>query len=409
MDYAYSPLPDHKKNLFYSIYRRMLPHRPNTVLIHKSGFTRVEDFLNHVKNDPDLSRPVGSLIIVSHGSDQGYIQMEIDTISHVDEGGNRIKGTTYEVLVNAIAKETIKIPDTLINPRPSGSPPIAVFHIRGCNVGSAQPFLMKFKAALGGNVQVSAPKVFDNNQEMVDGAFEYLSYNFKILSRNRIDDRKQLLNAFKNRVPKFTYIDGRTVPDAYWGIWIPKRTNIKRVGERKPTSPYRRFGREIEKQKKYRLPVMFRHNYPPGIGTYTFPLGGVTTKPATNAAGVQLLKTVLDQHPDFQPSHEFPEYKRYGYDSLQDFIDGYKWTFNLNKKESELTYIGKRHVYVVSPPVTDPTTCLLDPSTDLPDPTTCHLLYNYYPDNGDVATTFETITAFATAQPTLYQQLFEIV
>src|SRR5215217_4843092 len=192
MDYAFAPLPDHQNNPFYVIYRRMFPHRqPQTTLINQDGLTRVEDFLDHVETEPGLSRPVGSFLIASHGNDQGFIEMEIDAVSHQDPDGNRIVGTTYEVLVSADNNNTVEIPDALTNPRPAGSPPTAVFHIRGCNVGRAEPFMQKFKAVLGGNVLVSAPRHFDNNRAMGQGAFEYLGYNFKLIRRDEFATRNQ--------------------------------------------------------------------------------------------------------------------------------------------------------------------------------------------------------------------------
>lgn len=391
MDYAYSPLPDHGSNLFYSIYRRMFPHRPQTTLINEPGMTIVEEFLDHVETEPGLSRPVGSFLIASHGSDGGYIQMEIDTVSHQDPAGNAISGTTYEVLVNVDNNDTVNIPNALITPRPDGSPPIAVFHIRGCNVGAALPYMQKFKAALGGNVEVSAPKVFDSNQEMGRGAFEYLGYNFKILRRDAFANRNQVVTAFQNHAPAFTFIDGSAVPNGEWANWIPN--NVGRGQRNRTPEPFWNFGQSVEGQNRIRLPVQFRHNFPASVGRFTFTVGGFPNNPGNEAARLQELRDAINAHPEFQAAHDFPVYQRYGYASANDFVDGFDWNFNWNAPN--LVCTGRRHVYNVSPPVTDPATG--------------NLLFNYYPDDNNAANVVETLAGLAAASPAQFQQLFQVV
>jgi hypothetical protein len=337
--------------------------------------------------------PAGSFIIASHGSDQGYIQMELDTVSHQDDQGHPIHGTTYEVLLNAINNHTIEIPDALINPRPQGAPATAIFSIRGCNIGSAQPFLVQMKAALGGKVQVSAPKKFDNNKTMAQGAFEFLAYNFFILRRDPFANRRQVLNAFRNHAPHFQFIDGNDVPDANWNHWIPRSV---RPGERNNVpAPFWSFGQQVERQQRIRIPVEFRHNYPPSFGRYSYTIINVAHNPGNHAARMQVLQDSLNNNPVFQADYGFPGYERWGYASLQDFIDGYHWVFNYNPHHQRLVCTGHRHLYVVAPPVTDPANN--------------HLLFNYYPDNKDPAATVEALSNFAAAQPAQFQELFETV
>jgi hypothetical protein len=385
MDYAFAPLPDNGNNLFYTIYRRMFPHRPATTLINQAGLTRVKEFLDHVANEPGLDRPVGSFLIASHGNDGGFIQVEIDTVSHIDADGNPIPGTTYEVLSNADNNDTVDIPNALLEPRPAGAPPVAVFHIRGCNVGAAEPFLEEFKAALGGAVEVSAPRLVDNNQEMGRGAFEYLGYHFRIIQRDAFAGRNQLITAFRNAA--LTFIDGSPVPDASWPAWIPRDIG---QGER-VTRPFAVFGQQVEDQGRIRLPVRFRHNFPRFTGTYSYTVGGVDANPGNAAARLQLLRDSLDINPLFQAAHAFPEYERRGYGSVQEFVDGYRWVFNWNRPE--LVCRGTRHVYTVSPPVTNGG----------------NLLFNYYPDDNNAANVVTTLSDLAAAAPQLYQECFRTV
>ena len=251
----------------------------------------------------------------------------------------------------------------------------------------------KFKEALGGNVEVSAPKLFDRNQNMSQGAFEFMGYNFKIIRRDGFDNKKQVVDAFRNKVPRFSFIDGTEVPDANWNRWIPDNVGVGIRGG----SPFVSFGQQVEGLASFRLQVEFRHNYPARVAHWTVTVGPLAANPGNDAARLQTLRDSLSDDPRFQPDYPsaerpFPIYQRLGYRSIQEFLDGYHWKFPW--KPPNLICTGRRHVYVVGPPVRDQGG---------------NLLFNYYPDNDNPANVIETMSNLATANPALFQELFQTV
>jgi len=80
------------------------------------------------------------------------------------------------------------------------------------------------------------------------------------------------------------------------------------------------------------------------------------------------LKTSLPTDPRYKSTHPYPVYKRLGYATGDDYVDGYKWQFDFNAKAQTITCTGNRHYYTVIVPVTD----LANGA----------LLYNFYPNTG---------------------------
>lgn len=81
---------------------------------------------------------------------------------------------------------------------------------------------------------------------------------------------------------------------------------------------------------------------------------------------------------EYTPEHPFPIYKRDGYATFEDFMDGYTWNVSnvssLSGGRKQVNIIGKRIVYIMFVPVSTP-----NPG---PDPNTSNLLFNFFPNVG---------------------------
>ena len=100
--------------------------------------------------------------------------------------------------------------------------------------------------------------------------------------------------------------------------------------------------------------------------------------PAGQDAKVDTLNKLLPAVKKYQTTHDYPVYKRYGFNSLQDFTNGFKWTVKDNPgttKKYSLTFSGSRYRYRLEVPITKPGTN--------------ELIYNYYPDSGSPTINFD--------------------
>jgi hypothetical protein len=355
--YAFSPGIDIGRSSALEHYRNLLRCRPQTILIEQTNINDLEKFLKFLECEHSISRPCDSFLIVSHGSDNGTLEME----THWDENGKEIKGTTFEVLENACNLRTIIIPDELINPRYAGSPPMVIFYIRACSVGVALPFLEKFKEALGGRVNVSAPKHLLTVSRLHDrGTLEFLLYNFKIIRKDLFRTKSDAVNAFTAEI--FGDIYGTPIKPENWGNWIPPNPNRREFG----TNIVVQFGQQVDGDVACRSKVIFSHNGPKNVTAYTYTIPVLSNNPRPNREKtLAILSSKLAQDPLFKTTHQFPIFKRYGYNSVEEFFQGFNWSFNYT--QDTIVCTGARNVYVVNVPITNPATGFL--------------LFNYYPDD----------------------------
>jgi hypothetical protein len=56
----------------------------------------------------------------------------------------------------------------------------------------------------------------------------------------------------------------------------------------------------------------------------------------------------------YQDTHPFPEYVRYGYKTMDEFMDGWTWKFSYDKSTKLLSYNATRHEYIVIRPIVEP-------------------------------------------------------
>ena len=358
MDYGFAP----GGTGYDRLARLLLKRKPNTVVVHQQGIRDVEAFIDHLNTDVNITKPLGDILIVSHGNASGWMAIDLDS-SSVDPDGTPAKRTTYEVLEQSVAvnPHTVEIPAALHDSQPDPVP--FDVHIRGCRIGQARPFVEKLKEAFVRASSVTAPRHFhfaggigSSRKRLTKyGSYEYLSYAFELSRRSKLKSRTQAVNAF--HAQGFTFIDGSAIPKARWKRWIQKK--LKRRTRRRWVKLGQNVGRN---HRRLRL----QHEFRKRTERILFPIAGVTEDPGNRAERELFFQNFISGLSAFQESHPFPIYAREGFSSLNDFIDGHRWGYKWWKKK-ELRCVGTRRVYTVIVPIVDPATQ--------------HLLFNLFPAN----------------------------
>lgn len=356
MDFGFAPGTTPQDNRVRALFTR----RTNTTLIHQQSIAHVADFLGHLLNTPADTKPVGNLLIGSHGNDQGWLQIGLDATL----GGD----IDFEKLVAAVTSGSVSIPAALIT-NPDDTPAAVTVHIRGCRIGMAKTYVEKLKEALGGGVTVTAPKHFHAIISGGDGTYEFLSYGFQITPKDAFPDRAALVAAFAAKNLKD--IDGAVVPAAKWETWVPQAIGEGRV----EVAAFESLGQSAGGVTQLSVKREFRHEKL----NYVQEVTGLATQPKTHADKVDALKNNLSTAPLFATSHDFPVYERVGYAGVEEFVNGFKWAFTWTKEEADniLTCSGTRHDYTLLIPVTEPSTS--------------NLIFNYYPQPGGPNAVVETM------------------
>ncbi len=281
----------------------------------------------------------------------------------------------YETLQVAIDDPTrsIEMTTDLIGPDPG------VVNFRGCNIGKSQPFLDKWKEALG-NVRVSAPKHFHGIFSGPEyGYWESLVYEFAV---NRRGDEPfttlaDLKAAFRARTPAFAFVDGTTVPDAYWDNedWLPNRL---------PAGGFREIPYTLHDSIGSRTTIGANRGLLVEKAPFSWHIDYETAAevpkpdpPAfTNCIAILKASFEADTSSLFNPP--FPVFERQGYGDLDEFVSGHSWTFSQGTRKRKdgkrvfmLLAVGTRISYTLLIPVTDP--------APAPDPKVGKLITNFFP------------------------------
>lgn len=338
--------------------RQMFTRRPNTTLINANRHRNtVKQFVDHIASNGGIAKPIEDHLLASHASSQGFLFVSLFP-------GQR-GPSQFETIESTIgnAARSIEIADATIG---YTSPPITKnFHIKGCNIGKARPFLVKLKEALGDHVHVTAPKHFHYlNRRNRLGVFEGMAYEFNINRNAPFNSKADVLAAFQ--AGGFTRIDGSPVPNADWNSWLPQRLARGQLRRRRRLRRALRvnLGMAIVNTRTLSFPIGFRVT--PNRFTYTIGFPNAGSVPNGNAARQTALENALNADPTFDNTHDFPVYERWGYNSIANFIAGYNWRFV--KQGKNLICRGLRYEYTVLPPV-------LDLNTG-------NLIFNFYPNNG---------------------------
>ena len=213
MDFAYA----HGADRHINALRAMFPLRATTTLVSARGVNAIRPLINHLDKTAAIIKPIGDIVLGAHANEEGQLFMPVVP--------GQVGPTRFETLEETLKKpkHSIAIPDTVIGFTP-GSQVTHAVHIKGCNIGNALPFLQKLKEALGGHVQVTAPKFFHGATPEPEGAFEYVGYQFALKRTKRFKDRKEALTEFD--AAQFQLTNGTSVDQANWNAVIPKDPNM---------------------------------------------------------------------------------------------------------------------------------------------------------------------------------------
>jgi hypothetical protein len=253
----------------------------------------------------------------------------------------------------------------LINPRPNdgaGNPIPAFVHIKGCRIGQALPYLQLLKTALGGAARVTAPKHFHGNYGFPgEGFVEFLAHSYEINRKTALANRAAVIAAFK--AGSFTRIDGSAVPDEKWNAYVPQSyTNAKTQVSHSVVLSQSINGRTAisNLNGEYR----YKHaSY--GPFEVDFGSGSPPSDPAQRLSEIRN-SFLNDSENRWDDTHPFPVYRRLGYASFNDYMDGMQWQMTVNG--SILSATGRRHEYTCIVPITAPANN--------------QLFFNFYPDSG---------------------------
>ncbi|WP_157986604.1 hypothetical protein [Chitinophaga alhagiae] len=370
MDYSFAPGGTPFDGLLRAFYTR----RGNTTLIAATAARNtLREFISHIDGSATVTKPIQDMLLGTHANAQGYLAATMFD--------NQIGRTGYEVMEDAISGRhtsdsttpdttltSIAIPDTLIGY--TTGPVANNFHIKGCNVGRATAFLQKMKEALGDHVNLTAPlHFFGLYQHTAYGIWEFLAYEFKLLSKTAFANRAALVTAFDNL--GLTFYNGDPVPVADIETWVPR--TITRAATTPLNLP---LGISIGSRTTIGTERQFRY---PGPEDYTFTINfpNASQVPSTPADRMTALENGLDSFKyrqsdtvgGFDPAHPYPEYERWGYSSKQDFLDEHDWRFE--KSGSRLICRGRFHAYTLLVPITD-----RDPAN------LGNIIFNFHPNAG---------------------------
>ena len=357
MDFGFSPGRGHLADL-----RGMFAREANTTLIDKSGYTSVRQFIQHLNTTAAITKPIGDLLIGTHANEEGQLSIPMFP-------GQR-DWTKFETLEKTLgdATKSIAIPDALIG-FTVGDPITHAVHLKGCNVGNAQPFLTKLKEALGNHVKLTAPKFFHGaTPGRKEGMFEYLGYEFTIRRDDLFPNRATALSEFDNA--QFQLIDGTTiVPTADWNKFIPANPNRDTR-----TQFASNLGVTFGKRTTIRTPFEYRVK-PIDFGPWTLSYPDAASVPTAESDQLLDLEIDLKKDPRFKDTHPFPQWKREGFVNVTSFVSGYKW--RCVRRGTKLVCSGRRFLFIAALAITDPTTI----------PTKKpfwygNLIFNFYPNSG---------------------------
>jgi len=359
-DYCFVPGTDAVSVLLANL----MSARPQSVRI--SSMTDLKRFIAALSGT-EITNPIRHIYIGSHANNAGDLFMKIDSSAPA------AAVIDYEVLEVAEKAGTLMINTALLEPRPTNPPfisfktsttpqrqstlhvgaivghlPIAPqFRIRGCRIGQAKPFLIQLKKALGGGINVNAPKHFESVADWSnpDGFYEYMEFDLALRRTRQLITAKEAVAAF------VAAATNTPVPAAIIPQGVPKNVQQQGTQEQKNMNVQLPFANNA----KDKLPIGFRYHHEQfKSGMNAFPLDSDPKQLADRKAAVRKeLESNKTDWPAFSPSHPFPEWMRLGYSSMAEFMDGYDWTFQYDSNKKQLKFNGDRHVYNLIVPITE--------------------------------------------------------
>ena len=309
--------------------RNLFSRRANTTLVAPKSLATVRAFANFLRTSGTVTRPIDDALIGAHASSEGWLLISMFP---------KQKGaTSFETLKEAVdnASKSIAIDDIVIG-YSTGDPITHHVHFKGCNIGKARPFLVKFKEALGDHVIVTAPKHFHGLSDYPDyGTFENMAYEFSVQGPAPFATRAELLTALDDQA--FKFIGGSGVTTADWDKWVPKK-----IDKTIKTPVSIELGVTLGKRKTIEVEREFRVKKLPYNREREY-IGG--PPPSTPAAQQAAFEASVRADDAFKPAHPYPEYERMGYSTIDEFFAGHTWTYTVKKQT--LYTVGIRVKYTV--------------------------------------------------------------
>jgi hypothetical protein len=360
MDYAFDP----GVTPFERTLARLLKARDNTQLVTQTGVANVADFFKSLQTQ---NLKGGNLIVGSHAVDEGIMEIALD--------GSTGPKTDYEGLEGVNSRGSIKLNAAISDANTS-------LHFKGCAIGADEslPYLRLLKQALGTVKQVTAPRfVYGLNGDLPDGVFEYMLYEFRVMSVQPLADYAAVTNAFQTAATatpaRFSLLNGSPVPAANWSKWVQQ---VKRAKPTPNLSP--------ANKDEVRFPVALKIAQPDGTFSdvegkgnfwaeadrWTFPItfSNVASMPP-KAQWPGLLKPAMQGATRYTSAHPYPIYVRKHFPDFDSFFAGFTWTPQPDTTSTppKIVYTGVHYVYTLLIPVTVA-------GTD------DQLIYNFYPTSG---------------------------
>jgi hypothetical protein len=217
---------------------------------------------------------------------------------------------------------------------------------RGCRIGTAPAYLRKLKEALGNAIPVIAPKHFHIVAQLTRpaGFVEYMGYSFAFTRPAQLRDRPAVLAAFQ--AGAFPRIDGSTVPARSWNDWVPR--NPHQAGEQEVAAAI------LNPVTSRTESIPGRYRFRPRDLFPTEQSFALQTDPGTDAGRKAAVQAELERvHPQYQSTHPFPEYVRFGYTTMAEFMDGWTWRFRYDSSTHTLFFRAARVEYTIIRPIVE--------------------------------------------------------
>jgi len=334
---------------------------PDTVVDLQPKPAALSDFLSVVSSViQNLSLgPAGNLLIGAHGEEEGNWYIALD--------GTTAIPAIYETIEKCT---TIKIPAPVVGP-------LTWVRLKSCLLGDIPPLLLVLKKALGNPPALTAPRYIHTHVNgLLRGIWEFMTYQFVVVGpdsgKKPLPDRNAAKAAFADPANHFQLIDNSSVPATLWESCIPPAgaLNLAPTTVRKAKMPFfitvpNFFGGGAAAFLKFETRFFSTLETVPMLPFENdfIPAGQLTV--------VDTLEQFLGTRPEYQDSHPYPVFKRYGHKKLTDFTNGFKWTVTDSPgktKKYSLQYVGTRYRYRLEVPITKPGGN--------------ELIYNFYPDSG---------------------------
>lgn len=326
--------------------------RPNTVPVLVSKTATLANFLLTLQNGVEvLGWPAaGDLLIGAHGDDFGNLKLALDDTTAIP--------ANYETLQSVAVTKTINIPNDVRSANTS-------VRLQSCSIGADQclPFLQLLKTVMGNPSSLTAPRYLHEYGISADSStYEWMNYEFLVTGADQ--GRKPLLTrdavVGKFGDASFQYFDGTDIPGEMWEQWVPPAAKLTLKPAVAQTLSWD-FPVRIQINSNFSASLKAKANWISGV--QNFDVEPIAYNNPSDIVIPTTLNTALPKIDKYKDSHKYPVYKRYGFKSLVDFINGWGWTINW-LPDSKVKFIGTRYLYILQIPITKP-------GTD-------QWIYNYY-------------------------------